>query len=47
MALSIANRGYTMENGRITSQGDARDLLNSDSVKDAYLGIKVSERKEV
>jgi branched-chain amino acid transport system ATP-binding protein len=46
MALSIANRGYTMENGRITSEGDARALLNSDSVKDAYLGIKVSEQKE-
>ena len=46
MALSIANRGYTMENGRITSEGDARALLNSDSVKDAYLGIKVSEQRE-
>lgn len=40
MALSIANRGYTMENGRITDQGDARTLLNSDSVRDAYLGVK-------
>jgi branched-chain amino acid transport system ATP-binding protein len=46
MALSIADRGYTMENGRITSQGDAQDLLNSDNVKDAYLGIKVSEQRE-
>ncbi len=46
MALSIANRGYTMENGRITGEGDARALLNSDSVKDAYLGIKVSEQRE-
>jgi ABC-type lipopolysaccharide export system ATPase subunit len=35
-----------MKHGCITSQGDARALLNSDSVKDAYLGIKVSERKE-
>lgn len=44
MALSIAHRGYTMENGRITNQGDARALLNSDSVKDAYLGVKTAEQ---
>jgi branched-chain amino acid transport system ATP-binding protein len=44
MALTIANRGYTIENGRITSQGDARTLLNSDSVRDAYLGVKLSKQ---
>ena len=46
MALSLANRGYTMENGSITSQGDARTLLNSDSVKDAYLGVKLPQKGE-
>ena len=43
MALSLADKGYIIENGRIISQGDAKTLLNSDSVKDAYLGIKISK----
>jgi branched-chain amino acid transport system ATP-binding protein len=43
MALSLADRGYIMENGRIIFQGDAKTLLNNDLVKDAYLGIKISK----
>lgn len=38
MALSIADRGYVLETGRIVSTGKGRDLLDDDSVKKAYLG---------
>ncbi|WP_434510720.1 ABC transporter ATP-binding protein [Desulfitobacterium sp. AusDCA] len=38
-ALSIADRAYVMEVGKITLQGLAKDLLNNDQVKKAYLGI--------
>lgn len=38
MALSIANRAYVIETGRITQEGKASDLLNDESVKKAYLG---------
>jgi branched-chain amino acid transport system ATP-binding protein len=38
MALETANRGYVMESGEITLQGDARSLLNDPKVRQAYLG---------
>jgi len=38
MALSIANRAYILETGCIIKSGDAKKLLNDDSVKSAYLG---------
>lgn len=38
-ALEISNRGYILENGRITHEGDAVDLLQDDFVKTAYLGL--------
>lgn len=37
-ALSIADRAYVLETGNITLSGDARELMNDDSVKKAYLG---------
>lgn len=37
-ALSIANRGYVMESGIITMNGDARQMLNDPKVRAAYLG---------
>jgi len=37
-ALKVANRGYVMETGRITMEGSGMDLLNDESVKQAYLG---------
>lgn len=37
-ALSIADRAYVLETGNITLSGDAKDLLNDDSIKKAYLG---------
>ncbi len=39
MALKVAHRGYVMENGRITLQGSADNLLHNEDVKKAYLGI--------
>ncbi len=37
-ALSIANRAYVLETGKIVLEGDANTLMNDDSVKKAYLG---------
>ncbi|MGI6279528.1 MAG: ABC transporter ATP-binding protein [Acutalibacteraceae bacterium] len=37
-ALSIANRAYVLETGKIVLSGDAADLINNESVKKAYLG---------
>ncbi|HJG36514.1 ABC transporter ATP-binding protein [Enorma phocaeensis] len=37
-ALSIANRGYVMETGRITLTGTGQELLHNDDVRKAYLG---------
>jgi branched-chain amino acid transport system ATP-binding protein len=37
-ALSIANRGYVMESGIITMNGDAKQMLNDPKVRAAYLG---------
>ncbi len=38
MALSIANRAYVLETGRIVMEGKAQDLLENDEVRKAYLG---------
>ena len=38
MALSIADRGYVFETGKIVLEGDAGDLLENPMVKEAYLG---------
>lgn len=38
MALSISNRAYVLETGKISIEGDAKDLLNDERVKKAYLG---------
>ena len=37
-ALSIADRAYVLETGKIVLEGKAEELLNDDSVKKAYLG---------
>jgi len=37
-ALSIADRAYVMETGKIILEGDAKVLMNDESVKKAYLG---------
>ena len=38
-ALKLAGRAYVLENGRIALEGPARDVLNDDHVRMAYLGI--------
>ena len=38
MALSIANRAYVIETGSIVLEGKASDLMQNDSVRQAYLG---------
>lgn len=37
-ALSIANRAYVLETGSISKEGDAKDLLNDEDIRKAYLG---------
>lgn len=37
-ALSIADRAYVLETGKIVKEGKAETLLNDDSIKKAYLG---------
>lgn len=37
-ALSIADRAYVLETGKIVLEGKAEELMNNDSVKKAYLG---------
>lgn len=39
LALKSANRGYVMENGKITLEDSASNLLANEDVKKAYLGI--------
>ena len=38
MALSISNRAYILETGEVVMSGDAKELLQSDDVRKAYLG---------
>jgi branched-chain amino acid transport system ATP-binding protein len=37
-ALSLAHRGYVLENGKVIMEGTGRALLNDEKVKAAYLG---------
>jgi branched-chain amino acid transport system ATP-binding protein len=37
-ALEIANRAYVLETGNIVLEGDAKELMNNDRIKKAYLG---------
>jgi branched-chain amino acid transport system ATP-binding protein len=38
MALSIADRGYVIETGKVKLEGSGKSLLNNPEVKKAYLG---------
>jgi len=38
-ALEIANRGYVIQTGKMVQSGTSKELLNSDEVKKAYLGM--------
>ncbi|MGI6094103.1 MAG: ABC transporter ATP-binding protein [Lachnospiraceae bacterium] len=37
-ALSIADRAYVLETGNIVLDGDAKELMDNDAIKKAYLG---------
>ncbi len=39
-ALKLADRGYVLELGKITYQGSSEELLNSETIQEAYLGKK-------
>ena len=38
IALSIADRAYVLETGNIVLSGDAKEMMNNESIKKAYLG---------
>ena len=38
MALSVADRGYVLETGKVVATGTGAELLNNEAVKKAYLG---------
>jgi len=38
-ALHIAHRAYVLQTGRIVLEGNGKDLLQSDMVRQAYLGM--------
>ena len=40
MALEFANRAYVVENGRIVEEGDSKDMLDSQHIREAYLGAE-------
>jgi branched-chain amino acid transport system ATP-binding protein len=38
-SLNIANRAYVLEEGKIIIEGEGRELLNNDHIKEVYLGV--------
>jgi branched-chain amino acid transport system ATP-binding protein len=38
-SLSLSDRGYVLENGRIAMEGKAADLMEDSHIKTAYLGL--------
>jgi branched-chain amino acid transport system ATP-binding protein len=39
MALGVADRAYVLETGRVAAAGSAAELLSSDAIRRAYLGV--------
>ena len=46
MSLAIADRGYVIENGRVTLTGSGQELLRSKDVADRYLGVGAKSEGE-
>ncbi|MCP4750135.1 MAG: ABC transporter ATP-binding protein [Proteobacteria bacterium] len=44
-ALNIGNRGYVVEMGRVVLDGDAKELLTNEDVREFYLGAGETKRK--
>lgn len=38
-SLNIADRGYVLEEGKIILEGEGRELLSNDHIKEVYLGL--------
>ncbi len=38
-SLGISNRAYVLEEGKIIIEGEGRELLNNDHIKEVYLGV--------
>jgi branched-chain amino acid transport system ATP-binding protein len=38
-SLNIANRGYVLEEGKIIIEGEGRELLSNNHIKEVYLGV--------
>lgn len=38
-SLNISNRGYVLEEGKIIIEGEGRELLSNDHIKEVYLGL--------
>jgi branched-chain amino acid transport system ATP-binding protein len=45
VALRYADYGYILENGRVVMDGDAAELRTNEDVKEFYLGLSTSGRK--
>ena len=39
MALSLSNRAYVLETGKMVLEGSAQELINNEEVRKAYLGV--------
>lgn len=39
MALKTSNRAYVLENGRVSMQGESKDIIEDEKVRQIYLGI--------
>jgi branched-chain amino acid transport system ATP-binding protein len=39
MALGVAGRAYVLETGRVAAAGSSVELLSSDAIRRAYLGV--------
>ncbi len=38
-SLKLADRAFVLENGKVVMEGKAKDLINSEEIKKAYLGV--------
>jgi branched-chain amino acid transport system ATP-binding protein len=45
IALSVADRGYIIEHGRIVAEGDTRQLQGDGRLMEAYLGVNLKREK--
>jgi branched-chain amino acid transport system ATP-binding protein len=44
LALSIGDRGYVLETGRLVAEGNPESLWSNDEVRAAYLGVRKMEK---